>query len=408
VKNAEAKNTGSTRRSICLLTNAYPDFPDSNRVVFVRKLAGLIAERGYDVSIVAPRVFDGSKARESEGAIEIRRFSSFLGNKLLAEYEQAPVFRLIFYMLSGILATARCVRDRNFGLIHAHWVVPAGVIAVIAGFVCRRPVVVTAHGSDLLVVAEKSRVVRWLARFVLRRADAVTSVAEHLTDRIVEWGIPRDRILTFPMSVPTDSFRPEGDKPDGWEGKAIVFSNRNHYPVYNVETLVKAARIVLEKAPNAEFVIAGEGPEKPNLMSLASELGVVERVGFVGSIPNEDMPEYLREAAVYVSTALSDGASVSLLEAMACGTYPVVADIAANREWIEDGKNGSLFEAGNAGALADRILEGIDDDHLRAKAREVNPRIIEQRAQWESNIEKLLGLCERAMSRQRARAGERG
>jgi glycosyltransferase involved in cell wall biosynthesis len=93
---------------------------------------------------------------------------------------------------------------------------------------------------------------------------------------------------------------------------------------------------------------------------------------------------------------------------MACGTYPVLADIPANREWIENGKNGFLFPPGSADALADKILESIGEENSRMKAREVNARIIEQRAQWDSNIEKLLGLCEQVMSRQRARAGERG
>ena len=380
------------RRSVCLLTNAYPDFPDSSRVVFIRQLAGLLSERDMEVSVVAPRIFAGSKRREREGAIEVRRFASFLENKLLVQYERTPVFRLTGYMAAGALAAIRCVRERKCDLIHAHWVIPAGLIALVAGRICRKPVVVTAHGSDLLVVLGRSGLIGKLVKYVLGHADGVTSVADHLTGLIAEMGIAREKVLTFPMSVPTESFAPEGRTQAGWEGKAIIFSNRSLYPLYNVETLVRATPAILEKTPNAQIVIAGEGPEREKLASLASGLGVGDRVEFIGMIPHERMPEYLRGASVYVSTALSDGASVSLLEAMACGTFPVVADIPANREWIDDGTSGLLFPPESPDALAERIVESISQEGLRAKAREINVGLVEQKACWSSNVERLLEL----------------
>ncbi len=387
------------RRSICMLTNAYPDFPDSSRVAFIRSLAALLSGSGCETTVVAPRVFSASKRRGREGKVEVRRFASFLGNKLLVEYDRAPMFRLMGYMAAGTLATIRCVRDKKCDMIHAHWAVPAGLMALAAGRVCRKPVIVTVHGSDILVVPAKSRLVRGLVKYVLKHADAITSVAEHLTDRIVELGAPREKILTFPMSVPTESFASGGETLKGRDGKKVIFSNRALYPLYNVETLVMAVPAIIDKEPRAKFVIAGDGPEGERLKNLAGELGVAEHVEFIGAIPHERMPEYLRGSAAYVSTALSDGASVSLLEAMACGAFPVVADIAANREWIEDGENGFLFPAGGAEELAEKVLECLDRDDLRASAGAINARMINERARWSSNIEKLLGLCEQVMSR---------
>jgi glycosyltransferase involved in cell wall biosynthesis len=399
VKNAEAKKAEPKRRSICILTNAYPDFPNSNRVVFIRALARLLSQHGCKTAVVAPRIFSSSKGTEREGATTVHRFESFLGNRLLIEYERTPVLRLMGYMVEGIVAAIKCVRGRKCDLIHAHWIIPAGMMALIVGRICRKPVVVTVHGSDLLVIPERSSLIRRLVKFVLNRADAITSVAEHLTERIVEMGIQREKVLTFPMSVPTESFDCEGSAPEGWDQKAVVFSNRSLYPLYNIETLVRAAPLIFEKAQHAEVVIAGEGPEREKLKSLASELGVSDRVGFVGAIPHERMPDYLRGSAAYVSTALSDGASVSLLEAMACGTFPVVADIPANREWVDDGGNGFLFPPENPKALAEKILEYLDREDLRTTAREANAQIINKRAQWSSNIEKLLGLYEQVMNR---------
>lgn len=387
------------RRSVCLLTNAYPDFPDSNRVVFIRALAQLLSREGWTVSVVAPRIFPGSRRSEREGAVEIRRFFSFMGHKLLVEYSRVPVFRLIGYMAAGILSAIRCVRKKKCELIHAHWAIPAGLMALVVGRICGKPVIVTAHGSDILVTPKGNALITNIVRLVLNRADAVTSVAEHLTAEIIGMGIPEDKLLTFPMSVLPESFQADGPLPDGWGAERVIFSNRSLYPVYDIESLVRAASAILERVPDAKVLIAGEGPEAGRLASLARELGVAERVELLGAVPHEQMPKYLRGASAYVSTALSDGASVSLLEAMACGTFPIVADIPANREWIEDGRNGFLFPPNDADALARKVEECLNQPGLVAKAREINARLIYERARWRSNIEKLLGLYERVTAR---------
>ncbi|GAB4350802.1 MAG: hypothetical protein Kow0099_34580 [Candidatus Abyssubacteria bacterium] len=381
------------RRSVCLVTNAYPDFPDSTRVVFIRLLAELLAKEGWGVSVVAPRIFKGSLPYEKEGPIEIRRFPSFLGNKLLVQYPRTPVFRLAGYMAAGIISAVRCIRVHRCDLLHAHWVVPAGLIGIIAGRLWRKPVIVTAHGSDILVTPKGSRTMRGIVRFVLQKADGVTSVADHLTEEIVQMGIQRERVLTFPMSVPTDSFRPEGPSVQVDEGP-IIFSNRSLYPIYNVELLIRAAPLILNEVPRAKILVAGEGPEAERLASLIHSLALDDQVRLVGALPHSRMPEYLRGATVYVSTALSDGASVSLLEAMACGIFPVVADIPANREWITDGKNGLLFDARDATSLASRVVHVLNHPELREYARSINPGIVGRKAQWNSNLPRLLALYE--------------
>ncbi|MBI4832104.1 MAG: glycosyltransferase [Candidatus Lindowbacteria bacterium] len=399
MENAESAPNRSIRRYVCVLTNAYPDYPDSNRVVFIRNLAQFLSQKGWTVSVVAPRIYSDSRSHEWEDGIEVRRFASFMGNKLLVEYSGTPIFRLMGYMAAGVAEAVRCVRARKCGLIHAHWVIPAGLIALIAGAICRKPVIVTAHDSDILVAARENPIMKRLAGLVLKRADGVTSVAEHLSEIIAEMGIPREKVVTFPMSVVTDSFTHAGPLHEDWAGEQVIFSNRSLYPVYNVETLARAIPAVLEKFPRVKTVIAGEGPEAQQIVAITRETRIEEHVRFAGAIAHERMPEYLRAASVYVSTALSDGASVSLLEAMACGTFPVVADIPANREWIRDGENGLLFTPGNAQALAEKIMECLGRPALREQAREINVKDIQQRAQWNSNVGKLLELYEKAMIR---------
>jgi glycosyltransferase involved in cell wall biosynthesis len=393
-------------RSICLLTNAYPDFPDSSRAVFIRDLAHLLSRKRWTVSVIAPRVFAGSARNEREDAVEISRFASFLSGRLLVDYPKTPVFRLIGYMLSGIFTAAALMRKNRCELIHAHWVIPAGLIAVIIGRLYRKPVVVTAHGSDILVIPKRNYLLKRCAQFVLNNADAITSVAAHVTARIQEMGIRPEKIVTLPMSVPAGDFTPDGPGFAEWDAETVIFSNRSLYPVYDVQLLVKAAPLIVDKAPGTRICIAGTGPELHSISSLAESLGMSEQVQVLGEIPHEHMPKYLRSAAVYVSTALSDGASVSLLEAMACGAVPVVADIPANREWIRDGENGFLFPPGDSRALAEKIQQCLTRLDVRKKARDMNVRIIQQRAQWNLNVNKLLVLYEKVTAQRCTRTRE--
>jgi glycosyltransferase involved in cell wall biosynthesis len=100
------------------------------------------------------------------------------------------------------------------------------------------------------------------------------------------------------------------------------------------------------------------------------------------------MPDLLSRADIYVSTSLYDGTSVSLLEAMGSGAFPVVTDIPANREWITNGQNGFLVPIDEEKYLADRIIDAIRDARLLEKGRIENLSIVEK-AVWPENIEKI-------------------
>jgi len=105
-------------------------------------------------------------------------------------------------------------------------------------------------------------------------------------------------------------------------------------------------------------------------------------VRFLGRVHPNDMADLLGKVDIYVSTSLYDGTSVSLLEAMASGCFPVVSDIPSNREWIRDGENGFLFPPDNAELLAQRIIDVIRNRSLIEKSRKENLRLIEERALW--------------------------
>ena len=129
-------------------------------------------------------------------------------------------------------------------------------------------------------------------------------------------------------------------------------------------------------------------------MRLAWSLGLEEDVRFRGALGEEVIARALRDADVYVSAAPTDGASLGLLEAMATGLLPVVADIPANREWVRHGENGLLFAPGSPDALAEALLAAAHDLPMRVKARERNPEIIRERAGFDAGMNRISGIYE--------------
>jgi glycosyltransferase involved in cell wall biosynthesis len=119
------------------------------------------------------------------------------------------------------------------------------------------------------------------------------------------------------------------------------------------------------------------------------EGGVLERVHFVGRISQNELPRYYRAADLYISASHSDGSSVSLMEALACGVPSLVSDIPGNREWVTPGKEGWWFADGDVDALAQGIMDAVDRKKdlkaMSASARE----LAEKRANWRQNVKQL-------------------
>jgi glycosyltransferase involved in cell wall biosynthesis len=164
-----------------------------------------------------------------------------------------------------------------------------------------------------------------------------------------------------------------------------VVSTRKLEPIYNVGMLIEALPALNAARPETQVLVVGEGPERAALTARAGALGG-ERVVFLGQVPHAEMPAVLARGSVYVSTSLSDSTSVSLLEAMASGAFPVVTDIEANREWIDEGVNGFLVPIGQPLVLAARVAQALGDPALRAQAEAENARRIDARATWKHNM----------------------
>lgn len=345
---------------ICYLGNAAS--------LHTQRWAAHFAGRGHAVTVV-------SFQRGEIPGVEVRALS----DKVVLP---AP------HILTLMLRARAVVRALQPDILHAHYVTSYGL----AGAVCDwRPWIAQAWGSDLLVMPERSVLYRAMVKWSLSRADCVISVADHMTHRLVERGYcPPGRIVTLKQmgGVDTDRFRPDLRRRPLEEGVPVVVSTRQFDPLYDLPTLIRAIPTVLASR-QVRFLLAGEGKDRLALEQLAARLGVQEAVEFLGRVPHERMPSLLSQADLYVTTAVTDGGSVSLGEAMACGALPVGTDIPANREWIEGGRNGFLFPVGNAQHLAHAILEALARPEWRREAAAENWKMVCRWASWATNMQRI-------------------
>jgi glycosyltransferase involved in cell wall biosynthesis len=292
-------------------------------------------------------------------------------------------------------------------VVDAHYVPNYGVLGALAG---RRPLVISAWGSDLLVAGRRDPLQRARARFAMRRADAVLVDAANLGAAALALGAPRERLHVVPWGVDRGRFHPAAAREPG-----LLVSARMHEPIYDLETIIAGTAPVLERRPEARLVIAGEGSLRRGLEALAARRLPAGRYTFVGRLEPVELAALLARAELYLSASLSDSTSVSLLEAMACGAVPVVSDIDGNREWVGEGDGARLFPAGDPEALARAALGALDDASWMAAARERNRRVIETRGDWNVNLASIEALFERLAAgthgpdaMRRAAAGPRG
>ena len=381
-------------KSILLLTNAYPDFPSSYRGIFIKRIALQLKSEGWKVFIVTPKIFRESEYFKEEKGVRVFRFPFFASDRLLIEYSKIPYLRMIVYYITGTLLTLYVTLKYRCQLIHAHWAIPTGLIGVLAGALLRKPLIVTVHGSDLRM-ATQSSFLKAIFLWVCRKARHLICVSEEMRRGLENMGMDSNRIAVFPMGVDGIFFDIGGKRARRKENQSFtVLSNRNLQPIYNVSHLIRAIPSVLREVPNARFLIAGDGLERERLRQEVDRLGIAASVTFLGKIPHEDMPSLLAEGDVYVSTSLSDGTSVSLLEAMASGAFPVVTDIAANKEWITDGINGFLVPVDDETSLAHKIIQSLRNEGLAEEARQKNWKMVREKAYLEHHMEHLRTIYE--------------
>jgi glycosyltransferase involved in cell wall biosynthesis len=215
-----------------------------------------------------------------------------------------------------------------------------------------------------------------------------------MRDQVIELGAETKRIHIINFGIDSARFSPppSAESPNPAR-PPMVISLRNFEPVYDIRTLLRAIPLVLRTHPASRFTVVGRGSLAEELKAQARQLGIDAVVQFLGFVPNDQLPNLLRSADVYVSTSLSDaGIAASTAEAMACGRAVVITDSGENGKWIRDGVDGFLVPVGQPEVLAERINLLLGDQALRQSFGVAARNVIKERNDYKTEMTKMQTL----------------
>ena len=205
-------------------------------------------------------------------------------------------------------------------------------------------------------------------------------------------GITPESVHTLPWGVDLHVFKADGPAMDlsHWNvpnESLILLSLRALEPIYRVSDILEAFAQIANSHPEAFLIVGNEGSLHFELIHQSRELGIAEKVRFIGSVPESDVARLLRAVDVYITASEIDGTSVTLLQAMGCQIPVLASDTPGNRDWVVPRKTGSLFSTGDPTSLATGIREIIQNQGTSAISTMVEAASSEvtRRANWEHN-----------------------
>jgi glycosyltransferase involved in cell wall biosynthesis len=292
---------------------------------------------------------------------------------------------------------ARDIRARRLQVLHAHQYTPF-FYAGLAARLCRpRPrVIFTEHGRHYPdVVSGKRRLVN---RLVLAHlADRVNAVCEFSARSLAEKdGFRRDRIEVIPNGIDLPKYAAETDIPAARRRLGLDPSRKyiacvaRFHPVKDHRTLLQAFATIAASRPDTDLLLVGDGVLRLDLEQLAGQLGLNNRVHFLGV--RDDVADILRVVDVFTLTSVSEAASITLLEAMAAARPVVVTAVGGNPELVRDGLDGLLAPRGDAGAIAAALLRVLGDDGLARRLGSSGARRVAETYLLDRTVERYYAL----------------
>ena len=254
-----------------------------------------------------------------------------------------------------------------------------------------RPVIGLSWGYDLQQGHSQSVPLEALAW--ISELDGLVVDSPVTRDLAISLGLASDRIALIPWGVDLALFTLTGPAIDAVDhgfanGSRVVLSLRTHDTLYRTSDVIEAFARAALVDPALVLVMGGDGPLTPAHRARVAELGLGSRVRFIGRVAESDLPTLLRGADLYVTASETDGTSVTLLQAMACGVPVVASRNAGNVTWIREGETGQLFDVGEVDALAGLLGSSSSNPVITAAALE----LVRSEGDWAANRTRLLDV----------------
>lgn len=365
------KDDANGRPTLLVLASTYPRWRHDPEPGFIHELSRRLVDRFHVIALVpdAP----GADVNGPLDGVEVRRFRyaprrwQTLVNHggIVTNLRRFPLKWLLVpgFVLGQYLAARRLLRGRRIDVVHAHWLIPQGLIARRLRLETGVPYLVTSHGGDLFGLRG-----RWLGMFKRRVASsssAMTVVSTAMRSEAARLGLNPPSLSVLPMGVDlcerfvVDAAAERARDELLFVGRLVSKKGLPH--------LLNAMPVVVAARPAITLTIVGFGPEEASLRAQARGLGVENHVRFLGALAQESLPGLYRRASIFVAPFIRDnsgdqeGLPVVLMEAIGCGCPVIVGEVAGVRDLLGNAADEVGVVPQDTQALASAILATLDD-----------------------------------------------
>jgi teichuronic acid biosynthesis glycosyltransferase TuaC len=362
--------------NILVFTSLWPNSEQPNLGIFVKnRIAALAQIDGINVRVVAPVPYFPRGFQSSIIPDRWRRMARIADREMVAGIETfhprhlvTPKVGMAFYshwMARGAEnLLKRLHAERPISLIDAHYVYPDGHAAVLLGESMNIPVAITARGTDINLFS-RMPLIRPMIRHALKRAQGVIAVSDALKQRMVELGIEAEKVAVIRNGIDRSIFYPR-DQAEARRRLGLATESRiiiavgALVPLKGMDRLIDAMKLL--SSESIKLYVIGEGPERAALEAQIANHELVDRVFLIGSRPQEELAEWYSAADLFCLASSREGCPNVVIEAMACGTPVIAADVGGVRELLVGQAYGRVISRVTADSLAREIKVALAMD----------------------------------------------
>ena len=283
---------------------------------------------------------------------------------------------------TAIFKIKKIIKIHQPDMVIAERTTSYGFLAALSGI---KPIAIAQQGrtdlwpeNSILLPLKKI-----LQNYAFKKANLIHAWGPVMTISMKEVNVDMKKVLILSKGIDLIKFQSK----NAIDNKIIyAIVTRSLLPEYRHEIILKAFAILNQREIDFVLTIVGDGSELNNLMNLAKNFNIINKVIFTGKILNTELPNLLQKSNFYISMPVTEGVSASLFEAMATCCYPIVTDLPGNKSWIIHRENGQLIPVDDYQMLAEELIWAFENEKYRNDVVVKNRQFVEDNANYEVNM----------------------
>ncbi len=386
-----------------MTSSTFPKWEKDSELRIVLDIAQNIKKYypSVNIFVLSPH-HKNSKKKEIINNIKIYRYQYFFehleklhhGDGMLANIKKNKLllFLLPLSIISQILAIKKIVKKHNINIIHAHWLIPQGFIAVLYKKIFNKniKIICTLHGSDIFSL--QNIILKNLKKYILKNCNLISAVSSTIKKEILKYKISSQKIKIIHNGIDLNFTHITKNKNDlkrqyNISSFCLLFVGRLNEQK-GIKYLINALPKVIKKLPKIKLLIIGEGPDKNKIKKQVQKLNLNQNIIFTGKIENQLLPSYYNMADIFIGPSIitknnsTEGFGMVLLEALINETPVITTNSGGMTDIIENNISGIIVTPKNSGAITNAVLDLLNNHNKRKILSDNGKKLVLDKFNW--------------------------